>query len=117
MAARLMNIGNDLIVVGAACTLVSVAAAGGAWVVTRVRRWLKRIDFFLNDFFGEPPRDGYPGRHGVMSRLETIEDNQRRTEKELAILRELKPNGGNSIKDQMNRMDPNFPPESPEEHS
>ena len=64
-------------------------------------RWAWRIASrttrFLDDFFGEPSRDGFPGRLGVMARLQALE-------RTLAEVRaETKPNGGTSMRDVVHR--------------
>ena len=46
----------------------------------------------MEDWFGEEDRPGVPGRDGVMQRLLNIE-------------LEVKPNGGGSIKDAVNRIE------------
>ena len=46
----------------------------------------------MDDWFGEESRPGVPGRDGVMQRL-------------LGIELEVKPNGGGSIKDAVNRIE------------
>ena len=89
--------------------LVAAAAAGlaGAIYIGRVViQFSRRIGHFLDDWFGEPAREGQPERPGVMSRLARQDLRQARAEQRLArIEAELKPNGGGSIKDQVTRIE------------
>jgi hypothetical protein len=59
-------------------------AAGGRWML----RTLRRVNEFLEDWNGEPPRAGVAERPGVMERLARIEA-------------ELRPNGGSSMRDEI----------------
>lgn len=81
--------------------LVLTAAALG--VVVKGVKFLfalaRRVSNFLDDWNGEPARDGVPERPGVMKRLDTLE---KQTE---AMEAELKPNHGSSIKDAVKRID------------
>jgi hypothetical protein len=58
----------------------------------RVKKWMSTWEHFMEDWFGEEDRPGVPGREGVMQRLLNIE-------------LEVKPNGGGSIKDAVNRIE------------
>lgn len=82
----------------------AIAAAGGAvagvvgtlslaWlkVVKPVRAWMEEWRQFREDWNGELARPGVDGREGVMVRLAAIEG-------------ELKPNGGGSMRDAVNRL-------------
>ena len=57
---------------------VVAAMAAGIWlwkVAGRPAfRWAKRLKDSLDDFFGEPRRDGVPARPGVMARLERYDE-------------------------------------------
>lgn len=60
---------------------------------------------FLDDWRGEPERDGVKGRDGVMKRLATIEDDGASTKKRVEdIEHELHPNSGSSLRDQVDGM-------------
>lgn len=62
-------------------------------------RILKRTAHFLDDFFGEPARDGLPATPGVMARLGSIEDTLHR------VVAETTPNGGKSLHDVIGRIE------------
>ena len=64
-----------------------------AWlkVVRPVRSWMEEWRLFREDWNGELARPGVAGRDGVMVRLSAIEG-------------ELKPNGGGSMRDAVNRL-------------
>lgn len=59
-----------------------------------VLKLARRVSEFLDDWNGEPERDGVEARPGVMKRL--------------AALEELKENHGGSIKDAVKRIDENL---------
>jgi HAMP domain-containing protein len=53
---------------------------------------LRKQRIFESDWNGEPARPGVPGRAGIMERVAAIEG-------------ELKPNGGGSLRDSVNRLE------------
>ncbi|GIH27605.1 hypothetical protein Aph01nite_59150 [Acrocarpospora phusangensis] len=65
---------------------------GGITALVVVRKSLKKLSDFMDDWNGEPDRPGVPGRLGVMQRLEAIES-------------EVKINHGSSLKDAVNRIE------------
>ncbi|MCG5220255.1 hypothetical protein [Streptosporangium sp. KLBMP 9127] len=69
-----------------------VVLAGGTVVAVKILRGMKRFGDFVDDWQGEPARRGVPARLGVMERLERIEA-------------QLKPNGGTSLRDAVNRVE------------
>ncbi|MGR6923077.1 hypothetical protein ACU635_53235 [[Actinomadura] parvosata] len=75
----------------AACVGLA-ALAGGVAVITKLVKFLKKLSDAIDDWQGEPDRPGVPGRPGVMQRLEKIEA-------------QLKPNGGHSTRDVVNRVE------------
>jgi hypothetical protein len=81
-------------------TIVTVAASAvvvvGAVVasVRAGRRIERKVDQMQRDWYGEAARPGFPARPGVPERLETIEN-------------QLKPNGGSSARDAINRVELN----------
>jgi hypothetical protein len=60
-------------------------------------RILKRTTHFLDDFFGEPARDGVPAKPGVMARLGSVEDALGQ------VLAETRPDHGHSLRDVVHR--------------
>jgi hypothetical protein len=83
---------------------IAAAAVAGAgallWRVTRsVRRVAARVEDFIEDWTGAPPRPGVPARQGVMERLGTIEQQLS------TVAHEVRPNGGSSMRDAINRVD------------
>jgi hypothetical protein len=81
---------------------VLVAAAGVigvpvAWCLRWAWRLMMRTRDFLDDWGGQPARDGVQGRPGVMERLSAVE----RVTSEIRA--ETKPNGGNSLRDVVHR--------------
>ena len=83
---------NGLLAWAGGFTAVS-AAFGVVWRGLRgVRRLCCSLEEFLDDWRGTPSRDGVPGHPGVMARLACIE-------------KELRPNGGESLRDAVNRIE------------
>ena len=60
---------------------------------------VKRFIHFLDDYFGEEERPGFPGRPGMQERLRVMEEDMK------TIAYEMKPNSGTSIKDAINRIE------------
>ncbi|AEW94583.1 MULTISPECIES: hypothetical protein [Streptomycetaceae] len=81
----------------------AVAIAGGLallWRVVRaVRRTVHRVDDFIDDWQGVPPRPGVPARPGVMERLDRIEHRVG------LVVHEVRPNSGSSLRDAVDRVD------------
>ncbi|MFE0545228.1 hypothetical protein [Streptomyces sp. NPDC058891] len=84
---------DTLLTVGGLLTaLVGVAVA--VWRVVRAGlRFFRRVELFMDDWYGEPARPGVPGRPGVMERVSGIDDRLTRVE------HELQPNSGQSLRD------------------
>lgn len=96
---------------------IGATAAGGlllaglTTVAIRLYRASRAFGLFIRDWQGEPERPGVTRTPGVMERLQTIEDTQADMKVQIGHVHyELKPNGGYSAKDQLNRLDPAFPP-------
>jgi hypothetical protein len=75
---------------------VATALVAIAIVVTRTLRKamvpVKKLHYFLDDWFGVPARPGVPARLGVMARLDAIEH-------------ELHPNSSMSMRDAVDRIE------------
>ncbi|ROO51087.1 hypothetical protein EDC02_5951 [Micromonospora sp. Llam0] len=87
------------------CGLISAVGAASGVIVVAVRwmlRTMKRLGALADDLLGEAERPGVPRRPGLMERVGAIED--RLGEVERVVCRELRPNGGSSIKDQVARI-------------
>lgn len=81
-----------------ALTALSIAVFGLlAWAIRWAWRILKRTTHFLDDFFGEPARDGVPAKPGVMARLGSVEDTLGQ------VLAETRPDHGHSLRDVVHR--------------
>jgi hypothetical protein len=80
-----------------------VALAGLATMVWRLvrplRRVARKVDEFMDDWNGVPARRGVSARPGVMERLDQIEHTVG------LVAHEVKPNGGASMRDAINRVD------------
>lgn len=94
--AEVATIAGYVIVIGGAFGLIW---GGGKWMIGT----LKKVNEFLEDWRGEDARPGYPGRPGVLERLVKLEEHAATTS------HEVQPNSGQSIKDQLNRVDTALP--------
>jgi hypothetical protein len=82
----------------AALVALVVAAVGGiAWACRWTWRILRRFGHFLDDYAGEPARDGLPARPGFMARLGSVEQLLAK------VVAETTPNGGGSMRDEVAR--------------
>ncbi len=90
MVETLLLISAVIVAVGAVAEVLRRAGRGTLTTGRKVSR-------LVDDMLGEPPRPGLPdGRPGLMTRVGRIE-------RRLDALEELRPNGGSSIKDQVDR--------------
>lgn len=90
----------DTAAIWAGAITAVVGLFGMLWRIARpVRRVVVRVDQFIDDWQGIPTRPGVLGRPGVMARLDAIE----RTVGTVAY--EVRPNGGGSLRDAINRVD------------
>lgn len=93
--------------------LAALAAGGGvAWRATRgFRHAAQRFEEFIDDWRGTAGRPGVAVRPGVMERLDGIEgQTQVIPELERRVARvehELRPNGGASLRDVVDRVERN----------
>ncbi|MFD6936251.1 hypothetical protein ACFWAP_08880 [Streptomyces goshikiensis] len=84
----------DTVLVWGGAIALLVGAGTAAWrVVGAGVRLGRRVDQFMDDWYGEEGRPGVPDRPGVMERMSGIEDRLRRFE------HELYPNSGGSLRD------------------
>lgn len=82
----------------AALTALTVAVFGClAWVLRWAWRIARRIVHFLDDYAGQPERDGMPARPGLMARLGSVEELVAK------VVAETTPNGGGSMRDEVAR--------------
>ena len=77
-----------------ALTALAVAVAGCLlWAVRHLWRVIRRVTHFLDDYAGQPARDGMAARPGFMARLVSVEES-------IAHLAgEMQPNHGTSLRD------------------
>jgi hypothetical protein len=77
-----------------ALTALAVAVLGLlGWALRSAWRVLRRVTHFLDDYAGEPARDGMPARPGFMARLTSAENAIG------LVLAETQPNHGGSLRD------------------
>jgi len=90
---------------------VAIVAIGGfvtlLWQVVRLTgRALRRVDDLLEDWQGAPARPGVPARPGMVERITSIEDRVGRVDERLEFVEtQLRPNGGSSVRDALDRVD------------
>lgn len=82
-----------------AITAIIIAVCGiAAWAARWAWRILKRTTHFLDDYFGEPERDGLVARPGVMARLQDLTDDL------TSVRAQVFPNGGTSLRDAVDHV-------------
>lgn len=90
----------DAVVVWAAAIAAVAGMLGLLWRAARpIRRVVRLVEEFAEDWHGIPPRSGVEGRPGVMQRLERIERAMG------DVVHEVRPNAGGSMRDAINRVD------------
>jgi hypothetical protein len=91
--------------------LAALAAGGGvAWRAVRpFRHAAQQFEEFIDDWRGTPARPGVPERPGMMVRVAGIEQQTQvipELERRIArVEHELRPNGGASLRDAVDRVD------------
>lgn len=90
----LIDLGKMAAAVAAFATVALFAAKGVRWLLSALRR----VNNFLDDWNGEPARPGVTATPGVMDRLARLES------KVVEVRDEVKPNGGASMRDAVNRI-------------
>jgi hypothetical protein len=86
---------NFLIMLAATVTAIGVIGVG----LHKATKLVKRFIHFLDDYFGEEERPGFPGRPGMQERLGYMESEIS------CISYEMRPNSGTSIKDAIGRIE------------
>ena len=79
----------------ATVTAIGVIAVG----IRKTTLLVKRFIHFLDDYFGEEERPGFPGRPGMQERMRIIEQELK------CVSYEMRPNSGTSIKDAIARIE------------
>lgn len=95
--AWLLQAAGFVVLIGAA---VAVIVKGFRWVF----KTLRMVNEFLEDWRGEEARPGYHKRPGVMERLVNLEEQVQ------AVVHEVQPNSGTSLKDQVARIEEHVVP-------
>lgn len=86
----------DTFLIWATVATVGFGLAAGLWRIVRaVTRIARRVNAFFDDWNGAPSRPGVPARPGVMERVRGIEVWM------LGVRHELRPNSGQSLRDQV----------------
>jgi hypothetical protein len=80
-----------------AATVTAIGVIGVG--LHKATKLTKRFIHFLDDYFGEEERPGFPGRPGMQERLRMLEFELQ------TISYEMKPNSGTSMKDAVNRIE------------
>ena len=80
-----------------AAVVTAITAIG--YGIHKVSILTKRFIHFLDDYFGEEERPGFPGRPGMQERLGYMESEIS------CISYEMRPNSGTSIKDAIGRIE------------
>jgi len=86
---------NFLIMLAATVTAIGVIAV----CIRKATLLVKRFIHFLDDYFGEEERPGFPGRPGMQERMRIIEQELK------CVSYEMRPNSGTSIKDAIARIE------------
>jgi hypothetical protein len=77
-----------------AAVALAVAVVGCAgWLLRIAWRGARRVTHFLDDYNGEPARDGLPAKPGFMARLASVEKALEH------VVQETSPNHGRSLRD------------------
>lgn len=90
-----MNPTEILIMISGLITAITIIVIGVRKALVLVRKFIH----FLDDYFGEEERPGFPGRPGMQERLRIMEMEL------MSISFEMKPNHGTSMKDAINRIE------------
>lgn len=94
----------DIVILWA--VVLTVLGGGAAVVKSHVLPFFHALSNFLSDWSGAPARAGVDERLGVMARLAEQDEQMARQEEQMALVRhELHPNGGDSLRDSVDRIE------------
>lgn len=96
----------DVLLVWGGAFSFAVAVFTGLWRAGRaVAVFCSRLSRFLDDWYGEPARPGFPARPGVLERVASIEGQVGAFDRRMTgVEYELRENGGASLRDAVNRI-------------
>lgn len=89
------------VTIGQVTVLVTILGAVIAFL-RKVLPWMRNISHFVDDVSGQAPRNGRPASPGLLERQAAVEAS---IEDIRVLAQQLRPNGGGSVKDQLNRID------------
>lgn len=90
-----MDVTTVATVGGGVVVMLTGVAAAARYIGRPMRKLLQQNNEFREDWYGESARPGIDPRPGVMERLKGIEG-------------ELRPNGGSTLRDAVNRLEARF---------
>jgi hypothetical protein len=86
--------------------LIVSALAAVVAVVRKVWPLMRRINHFIDDWFGEGERPGVKATPGVVARLAAIEEHGTKVDSRLdQIEAQFRPNGGSTLRDALDRVE------------
>jgi hypothetical protein len=87
-----MDITTTATIAGSAVAVIGAAAVTARVAARSLAKVSKKLDQLSEDWYGQPARPGFRAIPGIPERLEMIEN-------------QLKPNGGSSTRDAINRVE------------
>lgn len=106
---------NNLLLACGLITAMLAALAGVGKAVQWMAGGLRKLFRLADDLIGEPPTRNHPeGRPGFLDRLSSIEDTSASTlaamtefhQRLAAVEAQMKPNGGHSLRDAVDKLKP-----------
>ena len=88
----------DPLVTGVIAVL-STGSAVATWIGVKVWPFVRKLNHFVDDVAGEPPRRGVPARPGLMERMSTVETDLR------IVKAEVKNSHGSNLRDDLDRVE------------